>query len=154
LKFKFVGLFISLFVFMHKFRKFVIEYNTHIKYILLIVVFFSMIYSIRSYLNRIAIEEAVIQRIEESTLEQDKYNYREQFQLAYLSSSFADYFLTHENNALFRNEIIINFKQQELKTLIESKTGFDAMFYVEERQTTQESWRRFIRDKINLSKLK
>ncbi|MCF7835396.1 hypothetical protein K9M48_05140 [Candidatus Gracilibacteria bacterium] len=87
--------------------KFIQRYSTQLKYLGLIVFILSMIVAIRTYLNYIAILDAigsVNQEIEKKTQE---INHVENFLNKYLLSHYGDYFLSHENNILYKNEYIL-----------------------------------------------
>lgn len=87
--------------------KFIQRYSTQLKYLWLIVFILSMIVAIRTYLNYIAILDAiwsVNQEIEKKTQE---INHVENFLNKYLLSHYWDYFLSHENNILYKNEYIL-----------------------------------------------
>ncbi|NOZ43650.1 MAG: hypothetical protein GXP45_00475 [bacterium] len=78
------------------------QYSNHIKYILIVIVILVMIMSIRTYLNFVAIEDAI--RLVELRTDktQEEIDYVHKFLLPYLSSEYSEYFLSHENNVLFR----------------------------------------------------
>jgi len=137
---------------MKKIWSLILQYNSQVKYILIILVFFTMIVGIRSYITRISIEEAVIQKNYETMLEKERFYYTKNFELAYLSSNFADYFLTHENNSLFRDEIIVNFQTLEVKEITFDNSGYDNVFLLKDMSDAKSSWYTFIKDR--LSKIK
>lgn len=87
--------------------KFIQRYSTQIKYFWIIIFILSMLVAIKTYLNYTAILDAiwsVNQEIEKKTQE---INYVENFLNKYLLSHYWDYFLSHENNVLYKNEYIL-----------------------------------------------
>jgi len=74
-----------------------------------------MIISIRTYLNYASINDAIVVVDQHKDLTQDEIYFTEKFLIAYLSSDYADYFLSHENNILKWGEIIIRFEEFENK---------------------------------------
>jgi len=95
---------------MEKFFKFIFQNITYIKYSLLILVIFSMIFSVRTYLKHTYIEEE-IKNVDQTTANRiEEMNYQKKFVFSYLSSEYSDFFWKHENNNLFPNEYIIEFE--------------------------------------------
>lgn len=100
---------------MQNFFKFVFQNITYIKYWLLILVIFSMIFSVRTYIKHTYIEEEInaVHKTTDKRIEEK--NYKEKFIFAYLESEYSEYFWKHENNSLFPNEYIIEFEAMARK---------------------------------------
>ena len=57
---------------------------------------------------------------------QDEIFFVEKFQMSYLSSDYADYFLAHENNVLFPGEVIIIFEEMKPE-IVEEENLLDVL---------------------------
>jgi hypothetical protein len=122
------------------------QYSSQLKYILLVVVILAMIMSIRTYLNFVAIEDAITDVEKQSAHIQEDIYFVEKFQIPYLSSAYADYFLAHENNLLFPGEAIIRFeeiKPQSVAEIVDPTLVTDIP-----TMTAQESWISFWSERI------
>ncbi len=127
------------------------KYPNRIKYGILILDIFAMIIAIKTYVNYVSIETA----IEDATIEQqtrtDELAFTQNFLVNYERSEYARYFLEHENNMLQGDEYIIKFEEmyqkQQSNTWVTtaSSIGFDNNGV----GTPQESWKKFILDKIS-----
>jgi len=104
-----------------------------------------MIMSIRTYLNFVAIEDAI--RLVELRTDktQEEIDYVHKFLLPYLSSEYSEYFLSHENNVLFRWERIIRFETLSQRKEIDQSTG---VIPKETYMSAKDSWRRFWLERI------
>jgi len=123
-----------------------LEHSTYIKYALLGLVFFFMIISIRTYLNYVAIDDAILEVKNHMSETTDEFLFTEKFLIAYLSSDYADYFFTHENNILHPWEFIIKFEEESVKTLkVQSNSGF--MEKSKNIDLPKNSWNYFLREK-------
>jgi len=126
------------------------RYPNRIKYGILILDVFAMIIAIRTYVNYVSIETA----IENATLQQqtktDELDFTQNFLVNYEKSDYAKYFLEHENNMLLRNEYIIKFEEMHQKQQANTWTTQSYIDYQDkEVNSSQESWKKFILDKIN-----
>lgn len=105
-----------------------------------------MIMSIRTYLNFVAIEDAIKNVQFETTKTQEEIDYAKSFLIPYLSSEYAEYFLSHENSVLFPGEVIIRFeelsKKAEVKEDVEIATRDD---YLDD---AKDSWDHFWSERI------
>jgi len=92
---------------MIKLIRFIQKYSTRIKYLLLFLSLIFMIFAIRSYLNNIAILDAIESVEKEKKSKTDEINFTQNFLIKHLWSDYADYFLAHENSILYKNEYIL-----------------------------------------------
>lgn len=92
---------------MIKLIRFIKKYSGQLKYWLLFSAIFFMIFAIRSYLNNIAILDAIDWVEQEKDAKTNEINFTQNFLTKYLWSDYADYFLAHENNILYKNEYIL-----------------------------------------------
>ena len=100
------------------------KYPNRIKYGILILDIFAMMFAIKTYVNYISIETA----IENATIDQqnqtDELAFTQNFLINYEKSEYAKYFLEHENNMLLSDEYIIKLddvREQKVPTLAEVK---------------------------------
>ena len=126
------------------------RYPNRIKYGLIVLDVFAMIIAIRTYVNYVSIETA----IEDATIEQqtktDELAFTQNFLVNYEKSDYAKYFLEHENNMLLRNEYIIKFEEMYQKPVANTGTASSFVDYQDNViKTPQESWKKFILDKIS-----
>jgi len=122
------------------------QHGSELKYILLIVVILAMIMSIRTYLNFVAIEDAIIWVEQDSYDLQDEIFFVKKFQMSYLSSYYADYFLAHENNVLFPWEVIIKF--EDMKSEIIEKEDTLNNLSDQNVMSEKEAWEHFWWERI------
>jgi hypothetical protein len=87
--------------------RFIQKYSNYLKYWLFVLAGFFMLFAIRSYLNNIAILDAIDWVEQEKISKTDEINFTQNFLLKYLWSDYADYFLAHENSILYKNEYIL-----------------------------------------------
>jgi len=125
------------------------KYPNRIKYGLMLLSGFAMIFAIRTYINYIAIEEAIEHAIIQKQIKTDELYFTKYFLISYEESDYASYFLQHENNMLLRNEFIIKFEElsqkQETQTgTIPSYTDFEITTSI----SNQEWWKKFILEKF------
>ena len=127
------------------------KYPNRIKYGILILDFFAMIFAIKTYVNYVSIETA----IENATIEQqnqtDELAFTQNFLVNYEKSEYAKYFLEHENNMLLSDEYIIKFEAMSQKQQVD--TWSTTVPYTDNQNSNnvhspQESWKRFIGDKL------
>jgi hypothetical protein len=127
------------------------RYPNRVKYGILILDIFAMIIAIKTYVNYVSIETA----IEDATLEQqvrtDELYFTQNFLVNYEKSDYAKYFLEHENNMLLDNEYIIKFEEMYQKQKANTGTVTDPYADYEDKNVNspQESWKKFILDKIS-----
>jgi len=127
------------------------RYPNRVKYGILILDIFAMIIAIKTYVNYVSIETA----IEDATIEQqvktDELNFTQNFLVNYEKSDYAKYFLEHENNMLLDNEYIIKFEDMYQKQ--QANTWSTTTPFVDYQNknvnSPQESWKKFILDKIS-----
>lgn len=125
------------------------KYPNRIKYGIFILDVFAMIIAIRTYVNYVSIETA----IETATIEQqtktDELAFTQNFLVNYEKSDYAKYFLEHENNMLMADEYIIKFEEMYKKQQITTWTTDPYVDYQDnDVHSPQESWKKFILDKI------
>ena len=127
------------------------KYPNRIKYGILILDFFAMIFAIKTYVNYVSIETA----IENATIGQqnqtDELAFTQNFLVNYEKSEYAKYFLEHENNMLLSDEYIIKFEAMSQKQQVD--TWSTTVPYTDNQNSNnvhspQESWKRFIGDKL------
>lgn len=80
---------------------------TTIKYSLIMINIFFMIFAIRALVNNQTIVESINQVKEETHQTEERTHYVKNFLTPYLQSDFAPYFFAHENNQIFPWERII-----------------------------------------------
>ncbi len=128
--------------------KFIQKYSTRLKYWLLIVSIFSMIFAIRSYLNNIAILDA-IQWVEiEKNSKLNEINFTQNFLIKYLWSEYGSYFLAHENSILYKDEYILRLDmniRQDNWTQTDKAQPQNTWV----QSNTKQSRNNFIKDKLN-----
>lgn len=130
---------------MATFREIIEKNASLIKYGWIAVGVLATIISTRTYLNYVSIQTAIedvntnITNIEEETA------YTENFLLAYLESEYADYFLSHENNILFKGESIVKFKSWTGD--IEEATWDTSLPKDKPATTPQQSRKEFLKEK-------
>jgi hypothetical protein len=91
------------------------KYPNRIKYLLFAACFFAMIFAIKTYVNYISIEEAITNAIIEKDTKSNELAFTKNFVIPYEKSTFASYFLQHENNMLLSNEFIVKFEEMQQK---------------------------------------
>ncbi len=91
------------------------RYPNRIKYGILILDLFAMIFAIRTYVNYVSIETAIEDATIEKQMKIDELNFTQNFLVNYEKSDYAKYFLEHENNMLMRNEYIVKFEEMYQK---------------------------------------
>ena len=125
------------------------KYPNRIKYGLVIVDIFAMIIAIRTYVNYVSIETAIEDATMQQQLKTDELAFTQNFLVNYEKSEYARYFLEHENNMLLRDEYIIKFEEMYKKQTV---TTWGVTPYVDYEDkiinSPQESWKKFILDKI------
>lgn len=126
------------------------KYPNRIKYGIFILDLFAMIIAIRTYVNYVSIETA----IESATIEQqtktDELAFTQNFLVNYEKSDYARYFLEHENNMLLPDEYIIKFEEMYQKQKTTTWTTAPYIDYQDnDVNSPQESWKKFILDKVN-----
>lgn len=132
---------------MIKVIRFIQKYSTQLKYWLLFAVIFLMIFAIRSYLNNIAILDAIDWVENEKLAKTDEINFTQNFLIKYLWSDYADYFLAHENSILYKNEYILrldmNIQQKDLTWNINTWNQITW-----KNMNSQQSWKDFLWKKL------
>jgi len=134
------------------------KYPNRIKYWILIIDVFAMIIAIRTYVNYISIETAIKNAIIEQQIKSNELAFSQNFLMPYEKSEYASYFLQHENNMLLRDEYIIKFEEMYKKQNIETWNSQSHIDYIQttdtksntnNTNTPQQSWKKFILQKIN-----
>ncbi len=127
------------------------KYPNRIKYGILILDIFAMMFAIKTYVNYISIETA----IENATIDQqnqtDELAFTQNFLVNYEKSEYAKYFLEHENNMLLNDEYIIKFEAMSQKQQVDTWSITTPYTNVQNSNTInspQESWKKFIGDKL------
>lgn len=127
------------------------RYPNRIKYGIVILDIFAMIIAIRTYVNYVSIETAIEDAIIEQQIKTDELNFTQNFLVNYEKSDYARYFLEHENNMLLGDEYIIKFEEMYQKQEVNTWNITDPYIDYEDKDVNspQESWKKFIIDKIN-----
>ena len=137
------------FFLMNRIKKLILQYSGILKYGLLFINFFLMIFAIGIYINYATIIENTDAFGAQQKNVENQIIYTENFQLKYLDSEHAKYFLYHENTLLFPGERIINFEKAAPKPR-------EKDIPVEERLklSPKEAWKRYFNEKktSNISK--
>lgn len=125
------------------------KYPNRIKYGILILDIFAMIIAIRTYVNYVSIETAIADATLQQQSQTDELNFTQNFLVNYEKSDYAKHFLEHENNMLLGDEYIIKFEEMYQKQQANTWTTATEINYDETTiKTPQESWRKFIIDKL------
>ncbi len=129
------------------------KYPNRIKYGLLILDLFAMVFAIRTYMNYVSIETAIETASLEQQIKSDELAFTQNFLIPYEQSEYAKYFIQHENNMLLSREYIIKFEEMYQKQEITTGNNIDPYMEYEDKtiRTPEESWKRFITDKIKKS---
>ncbi len=86
------------------------KHITKIKYIGLVLGFFSVIITIRTYINYLAIQETIYNTQHEIQQQKEQTAYTENFLLRYYNSEYRNYFFHHKNWILNPWETIIQIE--------------------------------------------
>ena len=127
------------------------RYPNRIKYGILVLDIFAMIIAIRTYVNYVSIETAIEDATMEQQVKTDELAFTQNFLVNYEKSDYARYFLEHENNMLLDNEFIIKFEEMYQKQQANSWSTTASYVDYEDKDVNspQESWKKFILDKIS-----
>lgn len=128
-----------------KIHKIISIYGNKIKVIWWIIAVWAMIIAVQTYVNYSTIvdeEKKVNQDIK--ALEQE-IAYSQNFYIRYLDSDYSSYFLAHKNNILFDWEYVLKLA---IGNEVISGSEIDT-WNVVESNTPQESWKIFIKSKLN-----
>lgn len=127
------------------------KYPNRIKYGILILDIFAMIIAIKTYVNYVSIETAIENATIEQQMRTDELAFTQNFLVNYEKSEYARYFLEHENNMLQGDEYIIKFEDMYQKQQANTWTTTTSSIDYEKKDvsTPQESWKKFILDKIS-----
>lgn len=106
---------------MQQFKAFLLQYSTWIKYGLILTNFLLMIVAIKVFINYATITENIEEVEQQQQRVEDQIAFVENFQLKYLDSDHAQYFLYHENTLLFPGEKIVAFEKKIPEIPIESQ---------------------------------
>ncbi len=132
---------------MIKLIRFIQKYSTQLKYWLLLAAIFLMILAIRSYLNNVAILDAIDWVEKDKLAKIDEINYTQNFLTKYLWSDYADYFLAHENSILYRNEYILRLDMNiHQENLTWSTSTWNQSTW--KNMNSQQSWKDFLWKKL------
>jgi len=104
-----------------------------------------MLFAIKTYINYSMIKEEIEKVNSDINLVQQEIAYSEKFYSKYLDSDYSNYFLSHKNNILFDWEYIIMITEKEEDNNSDSE-------YIKKNEwtkTPQESWKEFIKSKLN-----
>lgn len=128
------------------------RYPNRIKYGILILDIFAMIFAIKTYVNYVSIETAIEDAVIQQQQQTDELAFTQNFLVNYEKSEYAKYFLEHENNMLLANEYIIKFEEM-YKKQTPTTTWNTTTSYIDYEDkivnSPQESWKKFILDKIS-----
>ena len=87
----------------------------------------------------------IIENTETITLQaakvQEEIDYIKNYQLKFLNSDHAKFFLAHENNVLWWGEMVVVFKEKK------TETG-DQNQYIEKKTTPREEWKAFFSERL------
>lgn len=129
------------------------KYPTHVKYWLLVISLFVMIVAIKNYLNydNILYEIDLVKVNTNKT--QQQILYTEKFLMPYLGSSYADYFLAHENSILYEKEDVVKFEFVDRTKDVDLLSWSNQTWKKEKWQSwsilsPRESWNEFIKSKL------
>lgn len=127
------------------------KYPNRIKYGILILDIFAMIIAIKTYVNYVSIETAIEDATMEQQMRTDELAFTQNFLVNYERSEYARYFLEHENNMLQGDEYIIKFEEMYQKQQSNTWTTTTSSIDFDNKNvgTPQESWKKFILDKIS-----
>lgn len=118
------------------------KYSAYIKWWLVIATIFFMLMAIQVYTNFLTIIEATELTNLQTQKIQEEMDYINNFQLKYLDSDHAMFFLSHENNILKPSETVIAFREQEM---VEEQSKNETKL---ETITPFEEWKEFFNEKI------
>ena len=136
---------------MEKIRYYLRRYPNRIKYGLIVLDLFAMMFAIRVYVNYLSIETTIQDTIVERESKMAELAFSQNFLVHYEKSDFAKYFLQHENNMLMPDEYVIKFVENNKKVA----TGEQNTTTVQNNSdpnliiTPQAGWQRFFNEKIN-----
>lgn len=122
------------------------KHITKIKYIGLILVFFSAIITIRTYINYLAIQETIQNTNLEIQRQNEQIAYTENFLLNYYNSEYKEFFSHHKNKILNRGEKIVQIKiltPEEKQHIKEQEVSGESTEVI----SPLESWKQFIAEK-------
>jgi len=100
---------------MEKIRYYIRRYPNRIKYGLIVLDLFAMMFAIRVYVNYLSIETTIQDTIIERESKMAELAFTQNFLVHYEKSDFARYFLQHENNMLMPGEYVIKFVENNKK---------------------------------------
>ena len=127
------------------------KYPNRIKYGILILDIFAMMFAIKTYVNYISIETAIENATVDQQNQTDELAFTQNFLVNYEKSEYAKYFLEHENNMLLNDEYIIKFEAMSQKQQVDTWSITTPYTNVQNSNTInspQESWKKFIGDKL------
>lgn len=125
--------------------KIVTRYWNRIKIFWIVIAIVVMLFAIKTYINYSMIKEEIEKVNSDIDLVQQEIAYSEKFYSKYLDSDYSNYFLSHKNNILFDWEYIIMISEKEENTSVDD----EHITKNEWTKTPQESWKEFIKSKLN-----
>lgn len=125
--------------------KIVTRYWNRIKIFWIVIAIVVMLFAIKTYINYSMIKEEIEKVNSDIDLVQQEIAYSEKFYSKYLDSDYSNYFLSHKNNILFDWEYIIMISEKEKNTNVDD----EHVTKNEWTKTPQESWKEFIKSKLN-----
>lgn len=134
---------------MNDIKSYILRHPIRVKYGLIVANIFIILIAVRMYINYTAIEDAIQNTIIQSEQKTLELAFSENFLLNYEKSEYAQYFLQHENNILWRGEFIVKFEKMPEKIEKPEEqviSKYDQKDYI---KTPQESRNRFILEKIS-----
>ncbi len=135
---------------MEKIRYYLRRYPNRIKYGLIILDLFAMMFAIRVYVNYLSIETTIQDTIIQRESKMAELAFTQNFLVHYEKSDFARYFLQHENNMLMPGEYVIKFVENSKKTSTGDQTtpqqdDINPNLII----SPQAWWKRFLGEKIS-----
>ncbi|NCQ82820.1 hypothetical protein GW750_08820 [bacterium] len=89
------------------------RHDTFVKYGILVINVLFMIVAVRAFINYSYINENIDKEYQNIAYIIQRNAYVENFHRSYLQSEYAAYFLGHENNRMYDNEILVRIQTKE-----------------------------------------
>jgi len=125
--------------------KIVTRYWNRIKVFWIVVAIVVMLFAIKTYINYSMITEEIEKVNSDIDLLQQEIAYSEKFYSKYLDSDYSNYFLSHKNNILFDGEYIVMITEKSDDNSNDNEQPIQNDWL----KTPQESWKDFIKSKLN-----
>ena len=131
----------------HPLRRAYREYKNLIVYGLVGINIFGMIVAVRVYINYRAIQASIAKVEAEKTMLLEKDWYAKNFQIYYLNSEYAPYFLAHENNWILPGEKLVKIETKKVKKIGRLESELEPR--QTEEATPQDAWKDFIKESFS-----